>query len=138
MASRSGPIYESRVFVEPESIDDYDAWLEQQLTGARETAGVVEAVSFNVDPDARGRPGRAHQFTLDDDEALERFVDGFATDLEAAARAEAERIARAPDAEKIAHYATAIGGELAKLVSTTSPQAKTRTRAILTTGCSFA
>jgi len=85
MASRSGPIYESRVFVEPESIDDYDAWLEQQLTGARETAGVVEAVSFNVDPDARGRPGRAHQFTLDDDEALERFVDGFATDLEAAA-----------------------------------------------------
>ena len=41
MAARSGPIYESRVFVEPESIDDYDAWLEQQLTGARETAGVV-------------------------------------------------------------------------------------------------
>ena len=58
MAARSGPVYESRVFVEPESIDDYGAWLEQQLSNARETAGVVDVVSFNIDPDARGRPGR--------------------------------------------------------------------------------
>jgi hypothetical protein len=85
MAARSGPVYESRVFVEPESIDDYGAWLEQQLSNARETAGVVDVVSFNIDPDARGRPGRGCQFTLEDNEALERFVDGLATDIEAAA-----------------------------------------------------
>ncbi len=85
MAARSGPIYESRVFIEPESINDFGAWLEQQLSNARETAGVVDAVAFDIDPDARGRPGRAGQFTLEDDEALERFVDGLATEMEAAA-----------------------------------------------------
>jgi hypothetical protein len=85
MAARSGPICENRVFVEPARIDDYVAWLEQQLNSARETAGVVDVVSFTIDPDSRGRPGVACQFTLVDDEALERFVDGLATDIEAAA-----------------------------------------------------
>ena len=85
MTAVSGPIYESRVFIEPESIEDFDAWLEQQLNIAREAAGVVGVVSFDLGRDADGRPGRACQFTLEDDEALERFVDGAATDLEAAA-----------------------------------------------------
>jgi len=85
MTAVSGPIYESRVFIEPESIEDFGAWLEQQLNIAREAAGVVGVVSFDLGRDADGRPGRACQFTLEDDEALERFVDGAATDLEAAA-----------------------------------------------------
>ena len=29
MTVRSGPIYENRVFVEPESLDDYEAWADQ-------------------------------------------------------------------------------------------------------------
>ena len=85
MAIRSGPIYENRVFVEPESVGDYDAWLEQQLNSARGTIGVVDAVSFRVDPDAQGRPGRVCQFSLEDDEALEHFVDELATEMEAEA-----------------------------------------------------
>ena len=85
MTARSGPIYESLVFVEPESVGDYDAWVREQLDRARRTAGVIDAVSFEVAPDVEGRPGRACQFTLEDDEALERFVDGLATEIEAAA-----------------------------------------------------
>ena len=86
MAARSaGPIYESLVFVEPGSLGDYDAWVGEQLQRARRTAGVVDAVAFEVGPDVEGRPGRACQFTLEDDEALERFVDGLATEMEAAA-----------------------------------------------------
>jgi hypothetical protein len=85
MTARSGPIYESLVFVEPESLDDYDAWVGEQLERARRTADVVDAVCFEVGPDVAGRPGRACQFTLEDDEALERFVDGLATEIEAAA-----------------------------------------------------
>ena len=86
MTARSaGPIYESLVFVEPESLGDYDAWVGEQLERARRSAGVVDAVSFEVGPDVEGRPGRACQFTLEDDEALERFVDGLATEIEAAA-----------------------------------------------------
>jgi len=84
-ARPAGLIYESLVFVEPESLGDYDAWVREQLERARRTAGVVDAVSFEVGPDVEGRPGKACQFTLEDDEALERFVDGLATEMEAAA-----------------------------------------------------
>jgi hypothetical protein len=85
MTARSGPIYESRVFVEPESLGDYEAWVEEQLDRARRTAGVVDVACFNLDPDALGRPGRVCQFALEDDEALESFVDGLATEIESAA-----------------------------------------------------
>ncbi len=85
MTVRSGPIYENRVFVEPESLGDYEAWADEQAARARQTAGIVDVVLFPIGQDAEGRPGRACQFTLEDDEALERFVDGFATDYEAEA-----------------------------------------------------
>ncbi len=85
MRSQSGPIYESRVFVEPEALDAFDAWLDEQVVRARRAPGVVDAVPFGIGSDAQGRPGRACQFSLEDDEALEGFVDGFATELEAAA-----------------------------------------------------
>jgi hypothetical protein len=85
MTARSGPIYENRVFVETESLGDYEAWADEQAARARQTGGIVDVVLFPIGQDAEGRPGRACQFTLEDDEALERFVDGFATDLEAEA-----------------------------------------------------
>ena len=85
MTVRSGPIYESRVFVEAESLGDYEAWADEQAARARQTAGIVDVVLFKIGHDGEGRPGRACQFTLEDDEALERFVDGFATDCEAEA-----------------------------------------------------
>jgi hypothetical protein len=85
MTARSGPIYENRVFVEPESLGQYEAWADEQAARARQSAGIVDVSLFAVDPDAEGRPGRACQFTLEDDEALEQFVDGLATELEAEA-----------------------------------------------------
>ena len=85
MKSQSGPIYESRVFVEPEALAEFDTWLDEQVVRSRRTAGVVDVVAFGIGPDERDRPGRVCQFTLDDDEALEGFVDSLATELEAAA-----------------------------------------------------
>ncbi len=85
MTVRSGPIYENRVFVEPESLDDYEAWASEQAARARRSEGIVDVAIFTIGPDTDGRPGRACQFTLESDEALERFVDGLATDLEAEA-----------------------------------------------------
>jgi hypothetical protein len=85
MSVRSGPIYESRVFVEPEAVGAYDAWFEDRLVRARQDAGVVAVACFSIGPDDQGRAGRVCQFTLEDDEALERFVDEGATDIEAAA-----------------------------------------------------
>ena len=83
MRNHAGPIYESRVFVEPESLDDFDAWLDEQVLRARRADGVVDVIPFGIGRDERGRPGRACQFTLADDEALEGFVDGIATEFEA-------------------------------------------------------
>lgn len=85
MTIRSGPIYENRVFVEPELLGDYEAWADEQVARARQTGAIVDVVLFAIAQDAEGRPGRACQFTLEDDEALERFVDGLATELEAEA-----------------------------------------------------
>ena len=85
MGNRYGPIYESRVSVEPDSVDDFDAWLDEQVVRARQATGVVSVVPFDIGPDPEGRQGRACQFTLEHDEALESFVDGIATELEAEA-----------------------------------------------------
>lgn len=85
MTVRSGPIYESRVFVEQEAVGDYDAWFEERVNRARHDSGILDVVSFSIGPDDRGRAGRVCQFTLEDDEALERFVDEGATDMEAEA-----------------------------------------------------
>jgi len=85
MADRSGPIYENRVFVEPESLDEYESWASEQAARARRSEGIVDVALFTIGPDPDGRPGRACQFTLENNEALERFVDGLATELEAEA-----------------------------------------------------
>jgi hypothetical protein len=85
MAARTGPIYENRVFVEPESLGDYEAWVGEQAGRARQSAGVVSVDRFEIGPDEQGWPGRAVQFAVQNDEALEGFVDGFATEFEAAA-----------------------------------------------------
>jgi hypothetical protein len=85
MSDRSGPVYESRVFVAPESLADYESWFRKQLDRARRSDDIVDVATFELAPDSSGRPGRACQFTLEDDEALERFVDSLATEIEAAA-----------------------------------------------------
>jgi hypothetical protein len=85
MSDRPGPVYESRVLVASESLADFESWLREQLDRARRSEGVVDVATFELASDAAGRPGRACQFTLEDDEALERFVDGLATEIEAAA-----------------------------------------------------
>ena len=82
---RAGPIYENRVFVDADTADDYDAWIAARLTEAAGLPGIAELHTFVLAADAGGRPGRAAQFTFEDDASLEEFVDGFATDLEAEA-----------------------------------------------------
>jgi len=85
MSSRSGPIYENRVFVDPEALGEYETWAEEQANRARRVSGVSDVSRFTITGEPGGRPGRACQFALEDDEALERFVDGFATEIEAEA-----------------------------------------------------
>mgnify|MGYP001817210206 CR=1 FL=1 len=54
MTVRSGPIYENRVFVEAESLGDYEAWADEQAARARQTAGIVDVVLFKIGHDEEG------------------------------------------------------------------------------------
>ena len=42
MSTRSGPIYENRVFVVPELLADYESWLDETLDHALEFPGLAE------------------------------------------------------------------------------------------------
>ena len=63
MGVRSSPIFENRVFVEPESLGDYEAWAGEQADRARQLAGITGVDLFEIGPDERGWPGRAVQFS---------------------------------------------------------------------------
>ncbi len=83
MTAPSGPIYENHVFVDPDVLDDYVAWIDDQARRARELPGIVDISVFSTADDEEGRPGRTCQFVLDNDEALETFIDGLAAEIEA-------------------------------------------------------
>jgi hypothetical protein len=85
MTARSGPVYECRAFLSAESVAEFETWIEGPLRSAGTSPGVVEIDFFVIRTDAQGRQGRALQFLLEDDEALERFIDGLATEMEAEA-----------------------------------------------------
>jgi len=83
MTAPSGPIYENRVFVDADVLDDYVAWIDDQTRRAREFPGVIDICLFSTADDEDGRHGRTCQFLLEDNEALENFIDGLATEIEA-------------------------------------------------------
>lgn len=82
---RGGPIYENRVFIEPDRIAEYEAWIGERILDAEVLGGVTDVSLARIADNDEGFPGRACQFSLEDDEALERFIDAFATDMEAEA-----------------------------------------------------
>ena len=81
----AGPIYENRVFVEPDSLDDFESWLAARVQHAAGLRGVVEVKTYNIAVDDAGLHGRAAMFFLESDVALDVFVDEFATSMEAQA-----------------------------------------------------
>jgi hypothetical protein len=83
MSARSGPVFESRVFLPAESVPDFEAWAQGPLQRASALPGVIEASCFATRPDSEGREGRTFQFVLEDDVALEGFIEGLATEMEA-------------------------------------------------------
>ena len=83
MTAPSGLIYEARVFVDPDVLDDYVEWIDVQALRARELPGIVDVSLFSIVDHEDGRPGRTCQFVIEDNEALETFIDGLATEIEA-------------------------------------------------------
>lgn len=82
---RAGPIYENRVFIEPDSLAEYESWIGEKSLEAESLSGVTNVSLIRIADNDEGFPGRACQFSLENDAALEHFVDEFATDMEAEA-----------------------------------------------------
>ena len=55
----AGPIYENRVFVEPDSLADFEAWIAARILEASDIPGVVDINPFTFATVEAGLHGRA-------------------------------------------------------------------------------
>jgi hypothetical protein len=85
MKDGSGPVYEVTLSVDREIAADFDAWLEGHIRETLELPGFVRASTFVVEADTPERTARVTQYFLEDDEALERYLEGPAKMMRAAA-----------------------------------------------------
>ncbi|MDH3350754.1 MAG: DUF4286 family protein [Gammaproteobacteria bacterium] len=83
MTSESGPIYEVTFFVDPEVAGDCDAWLEEHVRSMLREPGIVDCSVFALPNDPQGRVRRVCLHVLASDEALDQFLEGAGTDIEA-------------------------------------------------------
>jgi hypothetical protein len=83
MTSESGPIYEVTFFVDPEVAGECEAWLEDHVRSMLREPGIIDCNVFALPNDARGRVRRVCLHVLASDEALDDFLEGAGTDIEA-------------------------------------------------------
>ena len=82
MTSQSGPIYEVTFFVGPEIADECDRWLEDHVRRMLREPGVIDCNIFSLGNDEQGRARRVVQHSLQNNEALDDFLEGAGTDIE--------------------------------------------------------
>lgn len=103
MKDGSGPVYEVTLSVDREVAAEFDAWLEAHVRDMLELPGFVRASTFVLEADTPERTGRVTQYFLESDEALERYLQGPAQAMRAAA---GERFAgRYTASRRVLHHA---------------------------------
>jgi len=75
MTTRPGPIHEVTFFVDRDVIDDFDRWLEKFAQNSLQIAAVSDCRTLAIADDEHGRAGRICQHLLDDDQALDEYLD---------------------------------------------------------------
>jgi hypothetical protein len=78
---RHGPLFEITFSVAEDVIVEHESWLANQIREALRLAGVRDCQRFSIPDDEPGRKGRVCQFVLNDDEALDEFIDGFGAEM---------------------------------------------------------
>ena len=76
MSNQTGPIYEVTFFVDRDIAGECDSWLAEHIRDALRVEGVVDCNSFARADDAEGRARRVVQYVLEEDDALDRFLEG--------------------------------------------------------------
>ena len=88
MTSHSGPIYEVTVFVAPEIAEDCEGRIEEHVRRVLQDSVVADCTVFSRDSDDQGRLQRVCLHSLKADDALDDFIDGPCSELEAQLTAE--------------------------------------------------
>jgi hypothetical protein len=88
MTSHSGPIYEVTFFVAPDIAEDCERRIEEHVRSVLLDPAVTDATVFAKENDNEGRLQRVCVHNLAGDEALDEFIDGPASELEARLYAE--------------------------------------------------
>ncbi|MFT5501991.1 MAG: hypothetical protein ACI88G_002132, partial [Woeseiaceae bacterium] len=76
MSESTGPIYEVTLSVDPDVIDEFDAWLVNHVEEMLEIPGFARASVFAADDDENGRPQRVVHYYLDSEADLEQYLAG--------------------------------------------------------------
>ena len=85
MTIQHGPIFEIAFSLEDDLRQDFEAWIAARLQVARDVSGVLDSHLSSSGDDASGRIQFACQFVLENDEALDEFIDGCGADITAEA-----------------------------------------------------
>ena len=83
MTPQAGPIYENTIFVDADVIDAFEQWLNQHVRDAMRLPGLVDCRIFAIADDEDGRAGRICQYLLENDAALDAFIDSTAAEIDA-------------------------------------------------------
>ena len=83
MTPQAGPIYENTIFVDADVVDAFEQWLNQHVRDAMRLPGLVDCRIFAIADDEDGRAGRICQYLLENDAALDAFIDSTAAEIDA-------------------------------------------------------
>ena len=76
MRDSFGPVYEVTHHVDPEIIEDFDAWLGLHTEEMLELPGIVRASTYNAGEDEQGRPRRVTLYRFESDADLDQYLAG--------------------------------------------------------------
>lgn len=82
MSNQTGPIYEVTFFMDRDIAGEFDGWLADHIRDALLVEGVVDCSSYAPADDAGSRARRVVLYFLEDDEALDRFLEGAGGDID--------------------------------------------------------
>ena len=82
MSNQTGPIYEVTFFIDRDIAGECDSWLADHIRDALRVEGVVECNSYAQADEPEGRARRVVLYVLEDDEALDGFLEGAGGDID--------------------------------------------------------
>ena len=85
MTNTTRPLYEMTLVCDDEVLADVDIWLEETVRAARLKDGIENARVFEGKTSPEGQTGRTFQLQARDDSSLDELLDGYISNLDAAA-----------------------------------------------------